>query len=245
MYIARAKALGLIEEVSTCNVALTTKYRVAVDACPGAIATSTIPPATAVAPKPKQQPHELLDPVFEPLVLVLREFRCAGHQRPSRSTVNDKLLASGSCFYAERGISRFKDYSEAARKAGVVKMGGTNGHTWVELQGEYWLPPPPVPQSSERSLPASMWQTKNEAAAERFRTLVEVLQEIHRSGNARPQRTNLGELLPRYDVLVYKKAQTKNFAKYILAAVENGVVMAGGTGSMGWIALRPEWRKKC
>lgn len=90
-----------------------------------------------------------------------------------------------------------------------------------------------------------MWQTKNEAAAERFRTLVEVLQEIHRSGNARPQRTNLGELLPRYDVLVYKKAQTKNFAKYILAAVENGVVMAGGTGSMGWIALRPEWRKKC
>ncbi|KAL1675071.1 NYN domain-containing protein [Schizophyllum commune] len=74
--------------------------------------------------------------VFKPLVRVLTALREVGETRPRRSLVGNALLATCPDAYAKAGVSRFKQYVDAAEQAGVVVLGGEDGDAWLALPAE-------------------------------------------------------------------------------------------------------------
>ena len=47
------------------------------------------------------------------------------------------MLAIDPPLYRRVGMTRFKDYSVAAYNAGIVKLGGVDGDTWIALADTY------------------------------------------------------------------------------------------------------------
>lgn len=70
---------------------------------------------------------------FRLLVEQLTKARLGGVERPLRSAIGYALLGQNKSVYQDAGFNTFKEYVTAAEEAGVVQLGGTNGHAWISL----------------------------------------------------------------------------------------------------------------
>lgn len=74
---------------------------------------------------------------FRHLVDVLETFRKGGNDTPLRTQVAVNLVEASPKVYAQAGVTRFKEYSWAAERAGIVTLGGYLGDTWISLRPEF------------------------------------------------------------------------------------------------------------
>jgi len=70
---------------------------------------------------------------FRLLATILEELRRDGHTQPLRSHVSVQLKQRNENIYMETQTSRFRYFCDAAVKAGVVKIGGSEGAAWISL----------------------------------------------------------------------------------------------------------------
>ncbi|KAL1717294.1 hypothetical protein EV715DRAFT_274352 [Schizophyllum commune] len=125
-YMKLAKEAGIVESSNSGNVRLAAEY--------GITDTNTNDPSPNSTPTSKQRATLMAhDPTFSPLINVMLQYKNAGYLRPSRSEVNVKMLAIDPQLYQRIGMPRFKAYSQAAHHAGIVKLGGADGDTWIAL----------------------------------------------------------------------------------------------------------------
>jgi hypothetical protein len=105
---------------------------------PASFTTTTPPPSftsQAATPNPKTPPppatsDKLIPFCFYPLVTRMVNFQKGGMTRPLRSSVG---LILGPAVYATAGVSTVKQYLTLAMQAGIVELGGSDGHAWVAL----------------------------------------------------------------------------------------------------------------
>ncbi|KAI5899959.1 uncharacterized protein SCHCODRAFT_02481887 [Schizophyllum commune H4-8] len=130
-YMKLAKEAGIVEVTGSGKVYLAAAYGVD-DIESGkrpTDPTSTLPlQSTDIAP---------YGHVFAPLIDALLHYKNAGYPRPTRSEVNVRMLAIDPQLYRRVRMARFKDYSLAAYDAGIVKLGGADGDTWIALANAY------------------------------------------------------------------------------------------------------------
>ena len=70
--------------------------------------------------------------VFKPLIHLLLAARECGITHPSRSIIASDLLQSDSQVYQRAGVSKFRNYTALAEKAGIIELGGKDGD-WITL----------------------------------------------------------------------------------------------------------------
>lgn len=70
---------------------------------------------------------------FRYLVEQLQIARQSGATQPLRSVIGQALATRCKSLHQDTGFPTFKEYVTAAEKAGVVRLGGNNGHAWVSL----------------------------------------------------------------------------------------------------------------
>ncbi|KAI0670622.1 NYN domain-containing protein [Trametes maxima] len=103
-------------------------------------ASVTAEPTTVVAseaPTIQTSPPTTIPEKFKHLVAVMLALEEEGTYIPLRTTVAVRLLQLSKKIYEQAGTASFKEYSSAAEKAGVVILGGSLGHTWIQLSPEY------------------------------------------------------------------------------------------------------------
>ena len=70
---------------------------------------------------------------FRYLIEQLQIARRAGVTHPLRSVIGQALATQWKSLHQDAGFSTFKEYVAAAEKAGIVRLGGNNGHAWISL----------------------------------------------------------------------------------------------------------------
>ena len=70
---------------------------------------------------------------FRYLIEQLQIARHAGVMQPLRSVIGQALITQCKSLYQDTGFPTFKEYVAAAENAGIVRLGGNNGHAWVSL----------------------------------------------------------------------------------------------------------------
>jgi len=79
---------------------------------------------------------------FRDLVKILNDLRLAEDPEPRFSAVGPRLLRKNSSIYENAGVTKFKEYVEAAVEAGIVTVRGVkNGDGWLKLCPAYRNPP--------------------------------------------------------------------------------------------------------
>lgn len=107
---------------------------------------------------------------------------------------------------------------------------------WSPPHQEWEAAPPPL------TPPRKVIKRTERPVPQRFRILVDVLNEYRGKGILRPLRSVIGLELFKTDHLVYKKANVDKFGPYVNLAVHEGVVELGGKDGNAWISLKPEWQ---
>lgn len=79
---------------------------------------------------------------FRDLIKVLNDLRLAEDPEPRFSTVGPRLLRKNPSIYENAGVTKFKEYVEAAVDAGIVTVRGVkNGDGWLKLSPAFRNPP--------------------------------------------------------------------------------------------------------
>ena len=94
---------------------------------------------------------------FRDLIKILNDLRLAEDPEPRFSAVGPRLLRKNPSIYEKAGVTKFKEYVEAAVDAGVVTVRGVkNGDGWLKLSPAYRNPPvhSSTSASTVRTLPA-------------------------------------------------------------------------------------------
>ncbi|KAI4518292.1 hypothetical protein K525DRAFT_208883 [Schizophyllum commune Loenen D] len=130
-YIRLAKEAGIVEANGSGKVRLAAAYGV------DDIDTGKRLKDPASTPQLRSTDIAPYGHVFSPLIDALLYYKNAGYPRPTRSEVNVRMLAIDPQLYRRVGMTRFKDYSVAAYNAGIVKLGGVDGDTWIALADTY------------------------------------------------------------------------------------------------------------
>ncbi|KAI0646821.1 NYN domain-containing protein [Trametes meyenii] len=104
-------------------------------AAPVTVEVTTVVASEAPAVQTSSPPT--ISEKFKHLVAVLQALEEEGTYIPLRTTVAVRLLQVSKKIYEQAGTASFKEYSSAAEKAGVVILGGSLGHTWIQLSPEY------------------------------------------------------------------------------------------------------------
>lgn len=79
---------------------------------------------------------------FRDLIKILNDLRLAEDAEPRFSAVGPRLLRKNPSIYENAGVTKFKEYVEAAVEAGVVTVRGVkNGDGWLKLCPAYRNPP--------------------------------------------------------------------------------------------------------
>ena len=75
--------------------------------------------------------------IFKPLIHLLLAARESGITHPSRSIIASDLLQSDSQVYQRAGVSKFRQYTALAEKAGIIELGGKDGD-WITLHPNWF-----------------------------------------------------------------------------------------------------------
>jgi hypothetical protein len=189
----------------------------------------------ATSSSPSQHiPSQRAESRFRDLIKILNDLRLAEDPEPRFSTVGPRLLRKNPSIYENAGVTKFKEYVEAAVDAGVVTVRGVkNGDGWLKLSPAYRNPP------VHSSTSASTVSTPSAGAASTsspFTPLVDFL-KFKQSTSAQPIPfsdilahliSTLGypELLSLYNSV----PGVTTFGQYLDAAVASGVVsLVSGT----------------
>ena len=110
---------------------------------------------------------------FRDLIKILNDLRLAEDPEPRFSTVGPRLLRKHPSIYEKAGVTKFKEYVEAAVEAGVITVRGVkNGDGWLKLSPAYRNPPV---HSSTSANTASTPPTRGASTASPFSPLVDFL----------------------------------------------------------------------
>ena len=87
-------------------------------------------------------PSQRSESRFRDLIKILNDLRLAEDPEPRFSTVGPRMLRKNPSIYEDAGVTKFKEYVEAAVDAGVVTVRGVkNGDGWIKLSPAYRNPP--------------------------------------------------------------------------------------------------------
>ena len=174
---------------------------------------------------------------FCDLVKVLNDLRLAGDPEPRFGTAA-KLLRKNPSVYKDAGVTKFKDYVEAAVETGVVtiRSGVQTGDGWFKLCPAY-CDPPVLPPASVNS--ASIPPTRTASTSSPFAPLVDFLKS-KQSASSHPVPfsdifshfvATLG--YPDLVFLYTSVPGVTTFSQYLDAAVTSGLVLlvSGTTAS--------------
>jgi hypothetical protein len=75
--------------------------------------------------------------LFKPLIHLLLAARESGITHPLRSTIALDLVQSDSQVYERAGVSKFRNYTALAEKAGIIELGGKDGD-WITLHPNWF-----------------------------------------------------------------------------------------------------------
>lgn len=180
------------------------------------------------------QPAELR---FRGLIKILNDLRLADDPEPRFSAVGPRLLRKSPSVYENAGVTKFKEYVEAAVEAGVVTVRGVkNGDGWLKLCQPYR--DPPVHSSTSPST-VNTPPTRTVSAASPFAPLVDFLKSKQlTSTQPIPFSDILTHLIstvgyPDLLSLYNSVPGVATFSQYLDAAVTSGVVslVSGATAS--------------
>ncbi|KAJ7597844.1 NYN domain-containing protein [Mycena floridula] len=203
--------------------------------------TSTLPAQIQPVSKPVPQ-------YFLTLVKVLEDYKAKGVQRPLRGTV--AMLSSIQALYKQAGLTKFKEFSALAEKAGIVTMGGLEGEAWISLSPNWNGSKTTTVNSAPSSTPnvqQSSSQNHQRPVPPYFVALVKLLEDSKAKGILRPLRSSIGyamgadqQLLTSY----YKQAGVSKFKDFASKAEQAGIIILGGQDGGAWISLNPDWKGK-
>jgi len=104
----------------------------------------TLRPQWNTSPNSSSQhaPSQQAESRFGDLVKILNDLRLAEDPEPRFSTVGPRLIRRNPSIYENAGVTKFKEYVEAAVEAGVITVRGVkNGDGWLKLCPAYRNPP--------------------------------------------------------------------------------------------------------
>jgi len=171
---------------------------------------------------------------FRDLIKILNDLRLAEDPEPRFSTVGPRLLRKNPSIYDGAGVTKFKEYVEAAVEAGVVTARGVkNGDGWLKLCPAYR--DPPVHSSTSASTVGTP-PTRAASTTFPFAPLVELLKS-KQSTSAQPIPFSdiLAHLIstlgyPDLFSLYNSVPGVMTFNQYLDAAITSGVVsLVSGT----------------
>ena len=88
----------------------------------------------------KPTPFPVVPDKFKILVRCLKSHRLKGCLKPLRSKIGLEINPNGTT-YRMAGVSKFTEYVEMAKKAGIVDLGGFGGTAWVALNASWYNAP--------------------------------------------------------------------------------------------------------
>jgi hypothetical protein len=108
------------------------------------LSSATVSATTQLSANPMQPPpFPVVPDIFKVLVQCLKSHRSRGSFSSLRSTIGLEINQNGTT-YRMAGVSKFTQYIEMAKKAGIVDLGGTGGTAWVALRAP-WYNAPTIP----------------------------------------------------------------------------------------------------
>lgn len=171
---------------------------------------------------------------FRDLIKILNDLRLAEDPEPRFSTVCPRLLKKNPSVYEDAGVTKFKEYVEAAAEAGVVTVRGVrNGDGWLKLCLAYRNPPV---HSSTSASTVSTPPTRAVSTPFPFTPLVDFLKSKQlTSAQPIPFSDILAHLIstlgyPDLLSLYNSVPGVTTFGQYLDAAIASGVVsLVSGT----------------
>lgn len=152
--------------------------------------------------------------------------------------------------YEKAGVTKLKDYIEAARKAGVVISSGLNneGSSWVEINSALYPPAQSteeakktdtssaaVKQSSSQQIPQPASEWVYAPLTNRLRSETPTHRLLYSS---------LGMFFKIRHPDLYKRAGVEGLSAYLEKAAKHGIILVGKGDSPGseWAELMPAYR---
>ena len=185
----------------------------------------------------QHNPPQRAESRFRDLVKILNDLRLAEDPEPRFSTVGPRLLRKNPSIYENAGVTKFKEYVEAAVEAGVVTVRGVkNGDGWLKLCPAYRNPPV---HSSTSPSTVNTPPTHAASATFPFAPLVDFLKSKQlTSAQPIPFSDILAHLIstvgyPELLSLYNSVPGVTTFSQYLDAAITSGVVslISGATAS--------------
>lgn len=182
-------------------------------------------------------PSQHVESRFRDLIKVLNDLRLAEDPEPRFSTVGPRLLKRNPSIYDGAGVTKFKEYVEAAVEVGVITVRGVkNGDGWLKLCPAYRNPPV---HSSTSPSTVSTPPTRPTSTAFPFVPLVDFLKSRQlTSTQPIPFSDILTHLIstvgyPDLLSLYNSVPGVTTFSQYLDAAITSGVVslVSGTTAS--------------
>ena len=182
-------------------------------------------------------PSQHAESRFRDLIKILNDLRLAEDPEPRFSSIGPRLLRKNPSIYETAGVTKFKEYLEAAVEAGVVTVRGVkNGDGWLKLCPAYRDPPV---HSSTSASTVSTPPTRAASTASPFAPLVDFLKS-KQSTSAQPtpfsdiiahlvSTVGYPDLLSLYNGV----PGVTTFGQYLDAAIASGIVLlvSGTTAS--------------
>lgn len=175
---------------------------------------------------------------FRDLIKILNDLRLAEDPEPRFSAVGPRLLRKNPSIYEDAGVTKFKEYVEAAVEAGVVTVRGVkNGDGWLKLSPAYRNPPV---HSSTSASTVSTPPTRAASTTSPFAPLVDFLKSKQfASAQPIPFSDILAHLIstlgyPGLLSLYTTVPGVTTLNQYIDAAIASGLVsLVSGTTASG------------
>lgn len=182
----------------------------------------------------QRNPPQRADSRFRDLIKILNDLRLAEDPEPRFSAVGPRLLRKNPSIYENAGVTKFKEYVDAAVDAGVVTVRGVkNGDGWIKLCPAYRNPPV---HSSTSASTASPLPARPATSTFPFAPLVEFLKSKQlTSTQPIPFSDILAHLIstlgyPDLLSLYNSVPGVTTFGQYLDAATASGVVsLVSGT----------------
>jgi hypothetical protein len=176
-------------------------------------------------------PSQHAEARFRDLIKTLNDLRLAEDPEPRFSAVGPRLLRKNPSIYENAGVTKFKEYVEAAVEAGVVTVRGVkNGDGWLKLSPAYRNPPVHSSTSASTTSISSTPPTRAASTASPFGLLVDFLKSRQLTS---AQAISFSDILTHFIstlgypglVSLYTSVPgVTTFSQYIDAAITSGLV---------------------
>ena len=176
-------------------------------------------------------PSQHAEARFRDLIKTLNDLRLAEDPEPRFSAVGPRLLRKNPSIYENAGVTKFKEYVEAAVEAGVVTVRGVkNGDGWLKLSPAYRNPPVHSSTSASTTSISSTPPTRAASTASPFDPLIDFLKPRQLTS---AQAISFSDILTHFIstlgypglVSLYTSVPgVTTFSQYIDAAITSGLV---------------------